>query len=167
LLPGTLKTTKLGTIQVDPITLETSLPGIFAGGDVVSGPASVVEAIAAGKRASVSIDRYLKKQDLREGRYLLPERVKKTPKEGMERVARNDTSVLAVSDRAGNFREVKAGFDEDAANLEAGRCMTCGSRAVISYVDECMLCLHCEHYCPQKAIFVSPDKKVMPLVPWG
>ena len=45
--------------------------------------------------------------------------------------------------------------------------MTCGSRAVISYVDDCMLCLHCEHYCPQKAIYVSPEKKVMPLVPWG
>jgi len=47
-------------IAVDPMTMETSLPGVFAGGDVVSGPATVIEAIAAGRRAAVSIDCYLK-----------------------------------------------------------------------------------------------------------
>jgi len=167
LLPQTLKTTEGGTIQVDPMTLETSLPGVFAGGDVVSGPASVVAAMAAGKRAAVSIDRYLKKCDLTEGRHLPPKRVKKPPREGVEPMARNVQAALPVSDRAGTFREIEAGFDEDKANVEVGRCMTCGSRAVISYVDDCMLCLHCEHYCPQKAIFVSPDKRVMPLIPWG
>jgi NADPH-dependent glutamate synthase beta subunit-like oxidoreductase len=54
----------MNTITVNPITLETSLPGIFAGGDVVSGPASVIEAIAAGKRAAISIDRYLRGENL-------------------------------------------------------------------------------------------------------
>jgi NADPH-dependent glutamate synthase beta subunit-like oxidoreductase len=166
-LPRGLTVTKGGAIQVDAITLETSLPGVFAGGDVVSGPASVVQAIAAGRRASDSIDRYLKRQDLKAGRYLLPKRVKKAPKEGMEPLARNATRTLLARERTGAFKEIKAGFDEDVADLEAQRCLTCGSRAVISYVDDCMLCLHCEHYCPQKAIYVSPDKRVAPLVPWG
>ncbi|UCH31172.1 MAG: FAD-dependent oxidoreductase [Candidatus Bathyarchaeota archaeon] len=58
-LPNEIKVTEWNTIEVDPITLETSLPGVFAGGDVVSGPASVVEAIDAGKRAAISINRYL------------------------------------------------------------------------------------------------------------
>ncbi len=56
------KTDVLGgrTIAVDPMTMETSLPGVFAGGDAVSGPATVIEAIAAGKIAATSIDRYLR-----------------------------------------------------------------------------------------------------------
>ncbi len=166
LLPAELKISRGGTIQADPITLETTCPGIFAGGDVVSGPASVVEAIAAGKRASVSIDRHLRGLDLKDGRYLLPKRVKKPPMEGIEPVARNYPSMVPAVERVGDFREVKLGFDEDTANLEVQRCMTCGSRAILSYVDDCMLCLYCERDCPQKAIFVSPDKKVMPLMPW-
>ncbi len=59
-LPKKIETTKAGTIAVNPFTMETSIPGIFAGGDVVSGPASVAEAIVAGKRAASSIERYLK-----------------------------------------------------------------------------------------------------------
>jgi len=77
LMPPGLHTSKAGAVQVDPITLETSLPGVFAGGDVVSGPASVVGAIAAGRRAADSIDRYLKGGDLKAGRYLLAKRVRK------------------------------------------------------------------------------------------
>jgi NADPH-dependent glutamate synthase beta subunit-like oxidoreductase len=167
LLPKGLAVTSGGAVQVDAITLQTSLPGVFAGGDVVSGPASVVQAIAAGKKAAVSIDRYLRREDLKQGRYLLPKRVKKSPKDGMELLARHANPALTAKQRGGNFKEIKQGFDEDAADREAERCMTCGSRAVISYVDECMLCLHCEHYCPQKAIYVSPEKRVAPLIPWG
>jgi NADPH-dependent glutamate synthase beta subunit-like oxidoreductase len=59
-IPKELETTKRNTIEVNPFTLETSMPGIFAGGDVVLGPATVIEAIAAGMRAAVSIDCYLK-----------------------------------------------------------------------------------------------------------
>ncbi len=60
-LPKEIAVTEWNTIAVDPLTLETSMPGVFAGGDAVSGPASVIEAIAAGKRAAVSIDRYLRR----------------------------------------------------------------------------------------------------------
>ena len=59
LLPKGIEVTRQKTITVDPITLETSLPGIFAGGDVVSGPATVIEAIVAGRRVASSIDDYL------------------------------------------------------------------------------------------------------------
>jgi NADPH-dependent glutamate synthase beta subunit-like oxidoreductase len=59
-LPKEIEITEVGTIAVDPFTLETSMPGVFAGGDVVSGPATVVEAIMAGKRAASSIEHYLK-----------------------------------------------------------------------------------------------------------
>lgn len=59
-IPKDLESTPRNTIEVNPFTLETSMPGIYAGGDVVSGPASAIEAIAAGKRAAASIDSYLK-----------------------------------------------------------------------------------------------------------
>jgi len=58
-LPKGIEVTRQKTITVNPITLETSLPGIFAGGDVVSGPATVMEAIVAGRKAASSIDEYL------------------------------------------------------------------------------------------------------------
>lgn len=64
-LPSILLDERAQAISVDPLTLETKIPGVFAGGDIVTGPASVIEAIGAGKRAAVSIDRYLKGQDLR------------------------------------------------------------------------------------------------------
>jgi len=60
LLPKEIETTGGETIAADPFTLQTSLPGVFAGGDVVLGPATVIEAIAAGKRAAASMDRYLR-----------------------------------------------------------------------------------------------------------
>lgn len=59
LLPKGIEVTRQNTVTVHPITLETSLPGIFAGGDVVSGPATVIEAIVAGRKAASSIDDYL------------------------------------------------------------------------------------------------------------
>lgn len=58
-LPKGIEVTRQHTVTVDPITLETSLPGIFAGGDVVSGPATVIEAIVAGRKAASFIDEHL------------------------------------------------------------------------------------------------------------
>ena len=63
LLPEEIEVSEQNTILADPVTMKTNLPGVFAGGDVVSGPATVIEAIAAGKRAALSIDRYLKGED--------------------------------------------------------------------------------------------------------
>jgi len=59
-LPEGIEIDRQNTIAVDPITLETSLNGIFAGGDAVSGPATIFEAIVAGRRAALSIDYYLR-----------------------------------------------------------------------------------------------------------
>jgi NADPH-dependent glutamate synthase beta subunit-like oxidoreductase len=66
-LPEEIEVSEQNTILVDPVTMTTNLPGVFAGGDVVSGPATVIEAIAAGKRAALSIDRYLKGEDANGG----------------------------------------------------------------------------------------------------
>ncbi len=60
------KTTPTGGIAADPLTLETGVEGIFAGGDLVTGPQTYIDAMAAGRKAAISIDRYLKGEDLRE-----------------------------------------------------------------------------------------------------
>jgi formate dehydrogenase beta subunit len=59
-LPKEVELSEDGTVWVNPITMETSLPGVFAGGDAVTGSATVIEAICAGKRAAESIENYLK-----------------------------------------------------------------------------------------------------------
>ena len=63
-----ISVSRKGGIEVDPVTLETNIKGVFAGGDVFYGPKSVVEAVACGKEAAESIERYLKGLDLKEGR---------------------------------------------------------------------------------------------------
>jgi ferredoxin len=72
--------------------------------------------------------------------------------------------MLSVAERAGNFKEVVTGFDEDSVYLESQRCMTCGSRAIIEVVEECRLCQACERNCPQKAISIKPFKTAEPYV---
>ena len=163
-MPKGLTVTKNGTIQVDPITGQTTLPGVFAGGDIVSGASTVVSSIEAGKRAAVSIDRYLRGEDMVTGRDTVFEEVKKPPKEGIAKLVRLEKSVLPLDERVKNFREVTTGFDEEMAYEESLRCMTCGSRAVINPVEECRLCQACERNCPQKAVSLQPAKTANPYI---
>jgi NAD-dependent dihydropyrimidine dehydrogenase PreA subunit len=161
-----LKSGRAGTVEVDPVTLETSIPGIFAGGDVVFGASTVIEAIAAGKRASVSIDRYLKRQDINADRGAWAGRVRKPPKDGIAHWARYSMTPLPPAERLGNFREVRKAFDDDTARMESQRCMTCGSRPTIAYPEDCMVCLYCERDCPTHAIYVAPERSQPHMTPW-
>jgi len=166
ILPREIKTDN-NHILADPVTLETSLPGVFAAGVAVSGPGSVVEAIASGKKAAVSIDRYLRGKDLRSGRDAGVNVVKKPPREGVEKRPRQAIPLLPVDQRKSNFNEIKMGFDQDRAEQEERRCMACGSRAFIKYLEDCMTCYTCERDCPEKAIFVSPEHVLPKVSSWG
>jgi NADPH-dependent glutamate synthase beta subunit-like oxidoreductase len=59
-----LKRTRRGTVHADPVTLETGLKGVFAGGDLVTGPGTMIDSMAQGRKAAISIDRYLRGEDL-------------------------------------------------------------------------------------------------------
>jgi heterodisulfide reductase subunit A-like polyferredoxin len=134
-------------IKADSVTLETSLKGVFAGGDDVSGPASVIQAVAAGKRAAESIARYLKNEDLHLSRF--EDTVSPVPEEllpaleGKEKKQRTMTANLSPKERVGNFNEVEDGFTEEAALAEAERCLNCAL---------CSECLECTKACEQNAI---------------
>lgn len=166
-VPPDIATTRDAAIQVDSVTLATSMLGVFAGGDVtVPGGVTVVEAIGMGRQAAVSIERYLAHEDLKTGRYMKPQKVIKPPKEGIAKMPRNSARLLPLAQRKGTFKEVRMGIDADSMALEAQRCMTCGSRAVITYPDDCQMCLFCERDCPQNAVYVSPERKVLPMMAW-
>ncbi|MFC1916796.1 FAD-dependent oxidoreductase [Chloroflexota bacterium] len=131
-----LKTGRGNTIQVDAETLATSREGVWAGGDVVTGPASVIGAIAAGRKAAVSIDKYLG------GEGVIDEELTEERQIGMcagieedfAGRARVEMSCLAIEQRIGNFDEVELGLDEQPAVAEGKRCFQCGVRLQISPV---------------------------------
>jgi heterodisulfide reductase subunit A len=141
-LPEGLAYTSWGTLSVDPVTLQTNIDAVFAGGDVVSGPADVIAAVAAGKEAAISIDRYLRGVDVKEGRPETITKVKEVSKAGIRPEARHAMPTLEPGKRGG-FDEVELGFDEKTAVAEAQRCLNCAV---------CSECRECEKVCEAKAI---------------
>jgi len=132
-----LKISKWNTTEVNPVTLATDKEGVFAGGDVQTGPGVAIGAIAAGMEAAESIFRYLTGKDMEEGRQLP---VVGNPEfrpvdEDMVRENRYKMPELAVERRAGNFDEVELGYDKEEGGKEAARCLNCG------YCSECMQCV--------------------------
>jgi len=139
---GHIEVGRGSTIKADDVTLETGIPGVFAGGDVVLGPATVIQAIAQGKEAAISIDRYLCGGDLRAGRERDFREVE-VPLEGIERQARARTPKVSPEERKKDFREVAREFDAEAAKAEAERCLACGL---------CSECYQCVAACQAKAV---------------
>ena len=140
-----LKRARNGTLNVDHITLETGIAGVFAGGDAVTGPASAVEALAAGRKAAISIDRYLSGEELRKDRedeWIKPKELAVTTK-GVEKKPRVRMPTLDVSGRGRNFTEVDKGFSQEEAISEAKRCLSCAG---------CCECMSCVTACEAKAI---------------
>jgi formate dehydrogenase major subunit len=123
--------TPWGTIEADKLTLLTSKEGVFAGGDCETGPATVVEAIAAGRRAAVAIDAYVSGESpelacARPGARLERHRPKffDIGAKPLSDDQRSPMPVLPVTGRSG-FDEVELGFDEESARREAERCLQC------------------------------------------
>ncbi len=111
-------------IQVDPDTLTTPKEGVFAGGDAVTGPASIIEAIAHGRQAAISIDRYLGGQgDIDE--VLAPPEGEVAPLEETEERWRPQAPTLPLKQRLSSFDQVELGYSEEMAIEEAGRCLRC------------------------------------------
>jgi NADPH-dependent glutamate synthase beta subunit-like oxidoreductase len=133
-----IELTPQGLIQVDSDTLATSREGVFAGGDVVSGPYIAIAAVAAGREAALSIDRYLNGQDLRADRELplrpvpLDEGNWLPIPAGQAKQARAHMPELPKSQWLQGFTEINQGFPEAAAIAEAARCLTGGG------CSECM-----------------------------
>ena len=140
-----LKTTRWETIETDEVTMATEQEGIFAGGDVVLGPSSVIEAIAHGKRAAAAINNYLSGRPIGEGIKKPEERENPLSKEDIEKL-KEKTSIshrihpqeLSVEDRIKTFNEVERLYTEEEAIAEASRCLNCA---------DCCECYRCVEVC--------------------
>ncbi|MGA7877866.1 MAG: FAD-dependent oxidoreductase, partial [Desulfoferrobacter sp.] len=132
-----------GTMSVDPLTLQSDDADIFAGGDAVTGPKTVIEAIAAGKQAAISIERLLQGKDLREGREKEWKAIEEVRTEGYDRIPREQMPRLLPETRLSNFDEVQLGFSEEQVRKEAERCLNCGI---------CSECYQCVEACLANAV---------------
>ncbi|ROL60980.1 hypothetical protein D9V86_08170 [Bacteroidetes/Chlorobi group bacterium ChocPot_Mid] len=124
-----IETNKWGSLVINEDTLTTNRMGVFAGGDVVTGPNTVVDAIAAGKRAAIMIDRYINGEDLNQP---VP---RQFPKDYIPPItADNETDleekriklpVIPVKQRVKTLDEVEMTLSESDARKEAMRCLRC------------------------------------------
>jgi heterodisulfide reductase subunit A-like polyferredoxin len=139
-----IRINRWGNIEADPLTLETGAEAIFSGGDTVTGPQTYIDAMAAGRKAAISIDRYLKGQDLRTDReaegpqkeYILADI------DGVQYRPRASMAGLPLERRRG-FNESCLGLREEDVVKEAERCLQCAG---------CSECFECVKACEAKAI---------------
>jgi NADPH-dependent glutamate synthase beta subunit-like oxidoreductase len=140
-----LKWTRRNTIEANTVSMETSVPGIFAAGDAVTGPATVIEAIGGGKRAARAIDRYLSgipqpklpSVPVRRGRIDWLE----IPATTKMILKRPHMSLLNIDRRRTTFQQVELGYTENMVREEARRCLRC---------DICIRCGKCVEICRDK-----------------
>ena len=128
-----LERTRWETLVVDSNRLSTNVPGIFAGGDFVTGPGMLIEAIAAGRRAAIAIDKHLRedmsrvemydRKHSRNGGGEAPQA--QEGEDPWEAQPRAEMPKLAPEQRRSTFEEIECGFSEEIALVEARRCLRC------------------------------------------
>lgn len=152
-----LKVNQRGNLVADKNCI-TEVPGLFAGGDIVTGPATVIDAVAAGKRAAESIDRYIRGINPEASRF--EDTVKPVPKELLpsvkdeEKKSRSIAKELPVPLRIKDFSEIEMCFSEEEALAECERCLNCAL---------CSECGECVEACEKKAINHGMKEKVIEL----
>ncbi len=160
------------TIKIDPATLATTSPGIFAGGDVAFGPRNLIDAVANGKKASQSIHQYLTGESGLDVEVSFHDReveiiVAKTSTYrriwGYEKEPRVPIPCLPIERRIG-VAQIELGYTEAEAKLEASRCLHCWENTIFNEKgeetgSECILCAGCVDICPEFCIeLVSVDR---------
>jgi formate dehydrogenase major subunit len=153
---------KWGTVSVNKDTLETSIAGVFAGGDDVTGPLTAISSIAQGKKAAYAIMNYLetgeaKKSDFKF--YSLKHKLHKLNDREFEqykKIPREKIAEIPISER-NNYCEVELGINEEQSLHETERCLECGCS---EYAD-CSLRKYCDEYQVDVSEFVGETKKYM------
>jgi formate dehydrogenase beta subunit len=156
-----VETTRQGTIKIDPETLMTTAPGIFAAGDIAFGPRLIISAVADGKKAAEQIDKHLRGPEWRPE----PKYVQITVLDHHQMAAHYDEySRLAVPviplERRTGVAEVEIGFTEEQAREEASRCLQCWINTIFEGNEadgtECILCGGCVDVCPENCLQLLP-----------
>ncbi|MFC2066746.1 FAD-dependent oxidoreductase [Chloroflexota bacterium] len=151
---------KGSTIHVDPVTLTTNRAGVFAGGDAVTGPATVTQALSAGRLAASRIDDYLQHRypvATREDRETLTGDLHPETIETVRKIGRLEPPILSPKARAKDFALVELVYDWQTAVNEARRCLRCGMGAEILAQDKCATCLTCLKVCPYHVPYIDAN----------
>jgi formate dehydrogenase (NADP+) beta subunit len=151
-----------GLIAVNPQTLMTTAPGVFAGGDCVFGPRLIIDSVADGKRAAIGIDEFLRGQTHPEP--LIEVEVLERHRMPLDLLdlTRPQIPLLPLNRRTG-VTVVEIGYDAQTAMAEAQRCLHCWVNTVFEGVPEdgtqCILCGGCVDVCPERCLeLVSLDR---------
>ena len=149
------------TVKVDRATLRTTAPGIFAGGDVAFGPRNVIEAVANGKQAALSIDDYLREvrtspivrlsmEKLSTRNYRMPD--------AYEKCGRQSPPTVPLDRRTG-ISEVESAYSEAEARRQAERCLHCHVQTIYD-PEQCVLCSRCVDVCPEQCLKLVPMEEL-------
>ena len=156
-----IEITRQGTPKIDPETLMTTAPGIFAAGDIAFGPRLIINAVADGKKAAEQIDKYLRGTEWKPK----PKYVQITVvdhhrmAEHYDEYSRLAVPVIPLERRTG-VAEVEVGFSEAQARKEASRCLRCWINTIFEGTEangsECILCGGCVDVCPENCLQLVP-----------
>ncbi len=148
-----------GTVEVDPVSCQTKTPDVFAGGDAVTGPQFVIDAIAAGKEAAVSIHRFVhpgQTQTLgRDRRDYRPfdKATAQISAKGFDSAPRQRPAGAAGAEAKTSFNDLRGTFSEEQLKTECARCLGCGTAVVDSFM--CVGCGICTTKCKFDAIHLE------------
>jgi NADPH-dependent glutamate synthase beta subunit-like oxidoreductase/ferredoxin len=157
--------TPRGTIEIDPDSLATTAPGVYAGGDVAFGPRIAISAVADGKRAAASMDAYLRRTSVVSGPVEVDIQLLNgfNREQDFEAVPRQKPPTLPIDRRVG-IAEIEECFPEHTARLEASRCFRCWINTVFeedsALGTDCILCGGCADVCPEDCIEFIPASDI-------
>src|SRR5215471_6400076 len=156
-----IEITRQGTPKIDPETLMTTAPGIFAAGDIAFGPRLIINAVADGKKAAEQIDKYLRGAEWKPKPKYVQITVLDHHKmaEHYDEYSRLAVPVIPLERRTG-VAEVEVGFSEAQARQEASRCLQCWINTIFEGTEvngsECILCGGCVDVCPENCLQLVP-----------
>jgi formate dehydrogenase beta subunit len=158
-----IETTRQGTLKINPDTLMTTAPGIFAAGDIAFGPRLIINAVADGKKAAVEIDKFLRGPEWQPKEKFVQITVLNHHKmaEQYDEYSRLTVPALPIERRTG-VAEVETGYTEEQARAEASRCLQCWINTIFEGTEahgtECILCGGCVDVCPENCLSLVPLK---------
>jgi len=156
-----LETTRQGTLKINPATLMTTAPGIFAAGDIAFGPRLIINAVADGKKAAEEIDKFIRGSEWKPKPQYVQITVLDHHKmaEQYDEYSRLAVPVIPLERRTG-IAEVETGFTEEQARREASRCLQCWINTIFEGTEangsECILCGGCVDVCPENCLQLVP-----------
>jgi formate dehydrogenase (NADP+) beta subunit len=156
-----IELTGVGTVKVNPETLATTAPGVYAGGDVAFGPRNLIDAIANGKQAAISIDDYLNAHRSKKSYTLSVEKIDTREYRtavGYETLKRKSPPTIPLDRRTG-IVEVETNYTEADAIEQARRCLLCHIQTIYD-AEKCILCGACTDVCPEHCLKLVPLEKL-------